>query len=152
MTIGSGWRVGIIAAYGLLAAVWAYAEQRQSDLPAAAYELTHNTFALLAFVLLAVLTGFAVGRLWALLSLLGPLLTLGFMQAAGYVSPWHDGAEPLTSLPSIVQLTWLAMLLLAGVGLSRMVRGSGSATPDREGGNADADQHQTADQDQSPGA
>jgi hypothetical protein len=152
MTMGIRWQVAVVAAYGLIAAAWAYAGQRQIDLSTAAYDLTHDTFAVISFVLVSILTGLAVGRLWVLLALLGPLLTLGCMQATGYISPWHDGAEPLTSFSGIASLAWLTILLLAGVGLSRMVPGFGSATLDRKDRHAKAKQHETTDQDQSTDA
>lgn len=134
-------RAGIAAAYGLLAAAWVYAEQRQIDLSQTAYDFTSETPAILVFFFLAVVTGFAVGRFWALLALLGPIMTLGAMQATGYVSPWHDGSEPLTSLPSIARLVWLALMILVGIGLSFFARNLGSSSLDGNRDQAESQQH-----------
>jgi hypothetical protein len=66
--------------------------------------------------------GFGVGRWWVVLALIGSLLTLGCLQATGFVSDWNDGNSPL-SFPTIAQMFWLALLLLSGVGLRRLLDG-----------------------------
>ena len=109
-------------AYALLAGAWAYVDQRQIDFSETAYEVLNGTVGTIAVLLAAVLTGWFVGRTWVLLALLGPLAFLGYLQVTDYVSPWHDGNQPLVSLPSAALFVWLAVLLLIGIGIARGLR------------------------------
>lgn len=114
-------RIAVVVAYGLLVGAWAYLDHRQIDISTNAYDLSHGLPGTLVFLLLTVLTGVVVGRLWALLALLGPLVSLGYLQASGYTSPWHDGAAPLVSIQSTALFVWISLLLLIGVSLSRAI-------------------------------
>ena len=110
----------LTTAYALLLGAWYYSEQKQGDLYSqGVYDFLHSTGFGIAFVVAGLLVGFAVGRWWVVAALLGPLLTLGYLQVTGYVSPWHDGASPL-SIPTIAQMFWSALFLVMGVGLRRL--------------------------------
>lgn len=69
---------------------------------------------------LAVGVGFFVRRSWVLLALVGPLLSLGYLQATGCISPGDDGADPLLSPPGISTFIWFGLLLLLGVWLGNV--------------------------------
>ncbi len=71
----------------------------------------------LAFLGLALLIGFLVRRVWVLLALVGPLLSLGYLQVSGYISPWHDGTDPLLSPPGVSLFFWFGILLSIGIGI-----------------------------------
>lgn len=95
-------RILLTVTYAAALGVWAYAEQKQVDLYSqGTYDLLHSPGFQLSFLLaLPIVVGFAVRRAWAFLALAGPLLSLGYLQVTGYVSPWHDGVARLISLPS----------------------------------------------------
>jgi hypothetical protein len=109
-------RVALVVGYGACSAAWAYADQKQIDLYSQGiYDFLHSTVISVGFLLLLpVFVGWLVGRPWVLAALIGPLATLGYMQATGYVSPWHDGSPPL-GVPSLVILFLSGGLLLLGV-------------------------------------
>jgi len=98
-------RVGIVIAYGVVAGVLMYSDAHE-------YLDTLPMLALLGF---GVLTGAIAGRAWSLLSLLGPLASLGYLQASGFRELNHDGVDPLFSAPGIATFFWLALPLLIGI-------------------------------------
>jgi hypothetical protein len=109
-------RVALVVGYGACSAAWAYADQKQIDLYSqGVYDFLHSPVISVGFLLLLpVFVGWLIGRLWVLVALIGPLSTLGYLQATGYVSPWHDGSPPL-GVPSLVILSLSGGLLLLGV-------------------------------------
>jgi hypothetical protein len=110
-------RAALTIAYGLMLGVWAYTDQKASG---AVFGDLHNSVPFELFVLLlGIAVGFAVGRAWALLALLGPLIPLAILEADGFVSPSHDGTEPLFSPPGISLFVWYGLMLLLGIGLRR---------------------------------
>ena len=117
-------RVRILLTIGYAAALgaWAYAEQKQGDLYSqGTYDALHSPAFELTFIVgLPILVGIVVRRAWVLLALVGPRLSLGYLQVSGYISPWHDGVDPLLSLPSFSIYTWLSLPLGLGVWLGRM--------------------------------
>ncbi len=100
-------RVGIVLVYGILAGILMYAN---------AHEYVDDRL-VLGLLGLGVLTGVLVGRWWSLLALLGPLLSLGYLQAIGFRELNHDGVDPLLSAPGISKFFWLALPLLIGIAI-----------------------------------
>ncbi len=118
-----GARLGVTAAWAAVGAVGAYAEQKQIDLYSqGTYDFLHAFPVELALLACTVAVGFVVGRWWVTFALIGPLLSLGYLQVTGYVSPWHDGVAPLLSLPTLAGFVWSALLLLWGVGMRQAWR------------------------------
>lgn len=113
-------RIAATTAFGLLLGTWAYLDIRLYDQPDSLYETLHGAPIYPALILLAVLTGFAVGRGWVLLSLLGPVASLAYLQETGHRGP--DGVSALTSAPSIAFLIWFGLMLLIGVGIHHFWR------------------------------
>ena len=111
-------RLALAIAYGAFLGAWAYTDQKSSG---GLFGDLHSSIPFEIFVLvLAVGVGFAVGRTWVLLALVGPLLALGYLQVSGYVSSEHDGNAPLLSPPGISFFFWFGIALLIGVGLGRL--------------------------------
>jgi hypothetical protein len=107
--------------FAVILGVWTCLEQKQVSLYSqGTYETLHSTVAGLLVIGLPIAVGALVRRTWVLLALIGPFLSLGYLQVAGYISPWHDGTEPLLSLPSIFQLVFIGLLLRIGVLLGRL--------------------------------
>jgi hypothetical protein len=111
-------RIAATAAYGVVLGFWFYIDQKQIDIYSqGTYDLLHSSLFLVVFALaLPILVGFFVGRWWAVAALAGPLVPLGYLQATGYVSAWHDGVPPL-GLVNCIIVAEFAIPLLAGVGL-----------------------------------
>lgn len=123
-------RILLTTAYAVLLGAWAYADQKQLDLYSqGTYEVLHSLTSELAFLGLGALVGFVVRRAWALLALVGPLLSLGYLQVTGYVSPWHDGTDPLLSPPGISFFIWFGVLLSIGIGLGILWERKAAAQP-----------------------
>ena len=112
-----------LACAGLLGA-WAYFDETHA---LGTYDALHSMPFGLAFLSVMILTGFVVRRPWFLLALLGPALSLGYLQVTGYVSPWHDGVAPLLSAPGISGLVWLGIFLFMGAGLGALWEHHGPA-------------------------
>jgi hypothetical protein len=111
-------RLALTIAYGAFLGAWAYTDQKNSG---GLFGDLHSSIPFEIFVLvLAIVVGFVVRRVWVLLALLGPLLALGYLQVTDYVSPWHDGTDPLLSPPGISFFFWFGAALLIGVGLARL--------------------------------
>ncbi len=111
-------RIATTAVFGIALGTWAYLDMLGSELSQETYDLTHGELIVPGLMLLAVLTGFVARRSWVLLALLGPVASLGYLQTTGHRG--SDGIDPLTSAPSIAFLFWFALLLLIGVGASRV--------------------------------
>jgi hypothetical protein len=79
-------RVGIVVAYGVIAGVLMYADAHE-------YLDTLPMLALLGF---GILTGAVAGWPWSLLSLLGPLASLGYLQASGFRELNRDGRSSMS--------------------------------------------------------
>jgi hypothetical protein len=127
-----GARLGVTAAWATVGAVGAYAEQKQIDLYSqGTYDFLHALPVELTFLVCTVAVGFVVGRWWVTVALIGPLLSLGYLQVTGYISPWHDGVAPLLSLPALADFVWFALLLLLGVGIRRLGGRSHAGRPEQ---------------------
>jgi hypothetical protein len=112
VTIPMKLRIAIVIVYGLAAGVATYADAHE-------YIDDGLHIGLLAF---GVLVGALVGRAWALLALIGPLASLGYLQAIGYVETNHDGVDPLLSAPGFSRIVWLGLAVLIGLGLHAVLR------------------------------
>jgi hypothetical protein len=106
-------RILITLVYAIALGVWAYGEKKEGA-------FLNTDAAALCALLLAVGVGISARRSWVLLALAGPLLSLGYLQATGYVSPDEDGASPLLSPPGISTFIWFGLLLLLGVWLGNI--------------------------------
>ena len=107
----------VTVVYAVLLAAWFLSEEKQINLYSqGVYDVLHSAPVEFGFVVSAVLVGVVVGRAWVLLALIGPLLLLTYLQLTGYLSPWNDGASPL-SLANIVRMIWIGLFLLLGVGI-----------------------------------
>lgn len=111
-------RAALVFVYGVCLAAWFYLEQKQLDIYSqGVYDFLHSAAFTVGFVvLLPLLVGWLVGRLWALAVLAGPFASLSYLQLTGYVSPWHDGSPPL-GMSTLAVLLRSGALLLLGVAL-----------------------------------
>ncbi|HEU4735834.1 MAG TPA: hypothetical protein VFS48_02250 [Solirubrobacterales bacterium] len=100
-------RIGIVVAYGIAGGILTYAH---------AHEHVDDGL-VLALMGTGVIVGAIVGRWWSFLALLGPLFSLGYLQAIGFRELNHDGIDPLLSAPGIARLFWLALPLLIGISI-----------------------------------
>lgn len=132
--VGTRARIIVTVAFAVAIGAWAYLEQKQVSIYSqATYDALHSAVADILLLGLPITVGILVRRPWVLLALIGPLLSLGYLQATGYRSPWHDGNPPLFSLPGISSFVYLAVLLLLGVLLGRFAerRGRDTCAPGR---------------------
>ncbi|HEY4779830.1 MAG TPA: hypothetical protein VIH47_09585, partial [Solirubrobacterales bacterium] len=63
---------------------------------------------------LGLVVGFVVRRAWMWLSLIGPLLALGYLEVTGFVGSGDWAREPLLSPPGVGVLIGVGMVLLLG--------------------------------------
>lgn len=105
-------RIGIVIAYGLAAGAAMYANAHD-HIGGGLY---------LGLLALGVFVGVLVGRAWALLALIGPLASLGYLQAIGYVETNHDGIDPLLSAVGFSRIFWLGLAVLIGMGIRALLR------------------------------
>ncbi len=104
-------RIYLALGYAVVLGLWTYADQKSVDLSPG----FDDDLVVLGFVALTVLMGAAVGRWWVLISLLGGLLPLVYLQETGYLGHGFDGADPIAP-SSISDLVWFGVCLLVGVG------------------------------------
>ncbi len=111
-------RVALTVVLAVLLGFWAYERLDTVEIsvgePLVEFVEAGSGFGLVAIV---IAVGFVVARPWALLALVGPVLSLAYAEIQG--ERGSDGVEPLTSAPSIVRLFILGLLLLLGVGVGR---------------------------------
>jgi hypothetical protein len=112
-------RITLTAAWAVVLGAYAYTLEKYQYSGGLLEDLHASDLAYLSLMALSVAVGFAVRRWWVTLALLGPLLALGYLQAAGYVSPWNDGNAPLLSPPGISLFFWFVLPLLVGLALGR---------------------------------
>jgi hypothetical protein len=100
-------RVGVVVGYGVLSGIWIYAAKRGGS--------TLSTPTVSVIVLgLGLVVGFVVRRVWMFLSLVGPLVGLGYLEVAGFVGSGDWAREPLLSPPGVGVLIGVGMVLLLG--------------------------------------
>ncbi|HWA55552.1 MAG TPA: hypothetical protein VG816_15390 [Solirubrobacterales bacterium] len=100
-------RIGIVVAFGLLSGALMYVD---------AHEYLDDGV-MLGLMGFGLITGIVVGRTWSLLALLGPLVSLGYLQVIGFRELDHDGVDPLLSPPGIGKLVWLGLVILIGIAI-----------------------------------
>ena len=110
-------RVLVTAAGGVALGVWTYLDQEQISLYSqSTYDALHSIVAVIAIVIaVPILVGVTVRRYWALFALVGPLLVLGYLEATGYRSEWHDGNSPLLSPEGVFHFIFWTGLVSLGV-------------------------------------
>ena len=108
------YRLALVASYAVLAGSYFAGTQFVLDpRPRLLYEVWYSSGPGVGLVFLALAVGFAVGRSWALLGAVGPLVVGIPLQLSGHITPWHDPARPLDSAPDMSVL--LACLTFFGV-------------------------------------
>ena len=108
-------RIYLTVAYAVVLGLWTFADQKSVGLSPG----FHNDLVVLGFVALTALVGIAVGRWWVLVSLIGGLLPLIYLQESGYLGHGFDGADPIAP-SSISDLVWYGVFLLLGVGVRHL--------------------------------
>jgi hypothetical protein len=115
-----GRRVAITIAFGLLLGTWSYLAAWSYERPGSLHATLTDPLVGAALLVLTILAGFLVARPWALLALIGPIASLGYLQTTGKRGP--DGVSPLTSPPGIFHIVCFALLLAFGLALSSLWR------------------------------
>jgi hypothetical protein len=114
-------RVLVTVAGGAALGALAFLDQEGISLYSqSTYDALHSVVVGVAItIVLPILVGIIVRRQWALLALVGPLLVLGYLEATGYRSKWHDGNSPLLSPEGVFHFIWWAGLISLGVFVGR---------------------------------
>ena len=102
------------AVYGVFAGLWVYLAKEDVAF-AKAWPVTA------VLIVLGVLTGIAVRRVWMFLAVLGPAAVLAFLEVSGFVGSGDWASEPLLSPPGVFTLLSIAALLLLGWALGEGV-------------------------------
>jgi hypothetical protein len=111
-------RIALTVAYAVALGAVAFVEAKGPDLDAeGVYDFVDSVAFGLAFLGATLAVGFVVRSTRVLLALIGPVLSLGYLQVTGYTLGWRDGIDPLLSAPAIVQLVGLALVLVLASGL-----------------------------------
>jgi hypothetical protein len=101
-------RLAATAFYAAISGVWIYASSKEVgafDTGAAA----------VCVLVLGVAVGAYVRSWWMLLSLVGPLIALGYLEVSGFVGASDDwAAEPLLSPPGVFVFFAITMILMIG--------------------------------------
>ena len=106
-------RLTAAISYGVISGVSIYASYRQVSF----FHTTAVGFVLLAF---GVAVGAYVRSWWMLLSLVGPLIALGYLEVSGFVGTSDDWAsEPLLSPPGVFVFFIFTMILMLGYALGQ---------------------------------
>jgi hypothetical protein len=100
-------RVRVVVGYGVLSGIWMYAATRGGS------TLSTPTVSVIVLVL-GLVVGFVVRRAWMLLSLIGPLVGLAYLEVTGFVGSGDWAREPLLSPPGVGVLIGVGMVLLLG--------------------------------------
>jgi hypothetical protein len=77
-------RICLGVVYAVVLGLWTFADQKSLDLSPG----FQDEIAVLGFVALTVVAGIAVGRWWVLISLIGGLLPLIYLQETGLSGSW----------------------------------------------------------------
>lgn len=101
-------RLAATVLYTAISGVWIYASYKEvSVLPTEA--------AAICVLVLGLAVGAYVRNWWMLLSLVGPLIALGYLEVSGFVGTSDDwAAEPLLSPPGAFTFIWLGVTMLLG--------------------------------------
>jgi hypothetical protein len=108
------WRLATTLAFGMLTgAYFAGTQFAVGFRPEPLEELWYSAAPSLALLLLAAAAGFGVGRWWAALGALGPIVVAVPLHLDGHVTPWHDPTRPPDTAPTLSAV--LAALTLSAV-------------------------------------
>ena len=101
-------RLAAAASYAAISGVWIYASHREVG-------VSHTDAAAVCVLALGVVVGAYVRSWWMLLSLVGPLIALGYLEVSGFVGTGDDwAAEPLLSPPGVFVFFIFTMILMLG--------------------------------------
>ncbi|HEY5054061.1 MAG TPA: hypothetical protein VII45_11705 [Solirubrobacterales bacterium] len=96
------------ALYAVISGVWIYGSYKGTG-------VLHTTTAAICVLALGVGIGAYVRSWWMLLSLVGPLVALGYLEVSGFVGTSDDwAAEPLLSPPGVFVFFMIALILMLG--------------------------------------
>jgi hypothetical protein len=108
-----GRRLIAVVSYGVISGVWIYASHKEVS-------VVHETAAGIGMVALGVAVGAYVRSWWMLLSLVGPLIALGYLEVSGFVGTSDDwAAEPLLSPPGVFVFFIFTTILMFGYALGQ---------------------------------
>jgi hypothetical protein len=106
-------RLTVAVSYGVISGVWVYASHEELS-------FFHTTAAGIVLLVLGVAVGAYVRSWWMLLSLVGPLLALGYLEVSGFVGTGDDWAsEPLLSPPGVSVFFIFTTILMLGYALGQ---------------------------------
>lgn len=106
-------RLAATISYGVISGVSIYASYRQVS-------FFHATAAGIVLLALGVAVGAYVRSWWMLLSLVGPLIALGYLEVSGFVGTSDDWAsEPLLSPPGVSVFVGFTTILMLGYALGQ---------------------------------
>ena len=113
-----------VLAYGVLAGAYFAGTQFAVDFRARPLEeLWYSAAPSIAVLVLAAAAGFGVGRWWAALGALGPIVVAVPLHLDGHVTPWHDPTRPLDTAPTpsavLAAITLSAVLVRLRLGPRR---------------------------------
>jgi len=104
-----------IVAYGVVSGVWIYASEKEVS-------VDHQTAVGIVLLALGVAVGAYVRSWWMLLSLIGPLIALGYLEVSGFAGTSDDwAAEPLLSPPGVFVFFIFTTILMLGYALGQGV-------------------------------
>ncbi len=106
-------RLTAAISYGVISGVSIYASYQQVS-------FFHATAVGIALLALGVAVGAYVCSWWILLSLVGPLIALGYLEVSGFVGTSDDWAsEPLLSPPGVSVFVGFTTILMLGYALGQ---------------------------------
>jgi hypothetical protein len=106
-------RLTAVVSYGVISGVWVYASSE-------GVSVFHTTAMGIVLVGLGVAVGAYVRSWWMLLSLMGPLIALGYLEVSGFVGTGDDWAsEPLLSPPGVFVFFIFTTILMLGYALGQ---------------------------------
>jgi hypothetical protein len=106
-------RLAAAVSYATISGVWIYASHKEVG-------AFHTDAAAVCVLVLGVAVGAYVRSWWMLLSLVGPLIALGYLEVSGFVGSSDDWAsEPLLSPPGVFVFFIFTMILMIGYALGQ---------------------------------
>jgi hypothetical protein len=101
-------RLAAAVFYGVISGVWVYASNE-------GVSVFQTTTVGIVLLVLGLAVGAYVRSWWMLLSLVGPLIALGYLEVSGFVGTSDDWAsEPLLSPPGVFVFFIFTMILMIG--------------------------------------
>jgi hypothetical protein len=106
-------RLAAVVSYGVISGVSIYGSHQEMS-------FFHTTAVGVALLALGVAVGAYVRSWWMLLSLVGPLIALGYLEVSGFVGTSDDWAsEPLLSPPGVFVFFIFTTILMLGYALGQ---------------------------------